>query len=670
MRNAALERRAAPANGQKEEILIGCIGNLNTSRKLAIGFGLAIVMVGVTGLVGYQSLKTLDSVVQGLNTNSVAGLDSLVTIHGGIEAAGAVMINTAMADYQEDAVKEFAGYEKLRAEIEEGLKAFEGSISRSDERAVFDELQAEWKKADATYRKVAELAGASETLAARELCQGDASVARKACTAAVDRLTELKRAQSRALTQASTRTYSRAVATILASVLVAIAACTVLSLLISRIVSSRLSVLRQGIEEMSDGPVNDLSEAMKALANADLSYEVKSRVRPLEVCARDDLSLIAQTFNDMAERMAATTEAYAAAQESLRCLVQLIGDHASVLSETSSSLSAVTEQSGQASSEVAEGSTRLAHSASEAASTMEQLHASACRVQSASEEQLDHVSEAVAQLGEAASIATQVAGSAEDVAQVAQKGQSKVLEIMSSNERVSEQVEASAQKVRQLDEASTRIGAIVSSIEQIAEQTNLLALNAAIEAARAGEHGRGFAVVAEEVRKLAEEAGSATREIAGLIEDVRSNVTETVAAITGTIPLVEAGTQLSSEAGSSLEEIAEAVRGLAGEAQGVSKSAKLLASLMERVHDSSRANQSEANDMVRGAQEVSGSIQGVAAFSEETAASAQEMSASVHEVSESARKLNEIAEELRETVARFKTGSSVETKAHHLRLAS
>lgn len=65
------------------------------------------------------------------------------------------------------------------------------------------------------------------------------------------------------------------------------------------------------------------------------------------------------------------------------------------------------------------------------------------------------------------------------------------------------------------------IRVMADTILGIAEQTNLLALNAAIEAARAGEQGRGFAVVAEEVRKLAEQSSQAVTGIQDTIVKVQ-----------------------------------------------------------------------------------------------------------------------------------------------------
>jgi methyl-accepting chemotaxis protein len=74
--------------------------------------------------------------------------------------------------------------------------------------------------------------------------------------------------------------------------------------------------------------------------------------------------------------------------------------------------------------------------------------------------------------------------------------------------------------IDQLAEKANGISQITKSISEIAEQTNLLSLNASIEAARAGEHGRGFAVVAQEVRKLAEESSTSTKEVFNLVKSI------------------------------------------------------------------------------------------------------------------------------------------------------
>ena len=94
--------------------------------------------------------------------------------------------------------------------------------------------------------------------------------------------------------------------------------------------------------------------------------------------------------------------------------------------------------------------------------------------------------------------------------------------------------------------SSAKVVDIISVIEGIAFQTNILALNAAVEAARAGEQGRGFAVVAGEVRSLAQRSASAAKEIKELINDSAEKV--------------QSGSQLVGRAGTTMEEILQAVR--------------------------------------------------------------------------------------------------------------
>jgi methyl-accepting chemotaxis protein len=112
--------------------------------------------------------------------------------------------------------------------------------------------------------------------------------------------------------------------------------------------------------------------------------------------------------------------------------------------------------------------------------------------------------------------------------------------------------EFSSKQLNQVVTAVSQISAKTLVINDIVFQTKLLSFNASVEAARAGEQGKGFAVVAEEVGKLAETSGDASREIAEIVEQSKTTLEDSVGSINGKLGNFEKNISSAFE---SLEEI-------------------------------------------------------------------------------------------------------------------
>jgi twitching motility protein PilJ len=176
-----------------------------------------------------------------------------------------------------------------------------------------------------------------------------------------------------------------------------------------------------------------------------------------------------------------------------------------------------------------------------------------------------------------ASSMTTVSGDANQSATVARqslaaagKGARAVEDSIKGMNKIREQIQETSKRIKRLGESSQEIGEIVELISDITEQTNVLALNAAIQAASAGEAGRGFTVVAEEVQRLAERSGEATKQIGAIVRTIQTDTQDTVSAMEESTRGVVEGARLSDAAGQALAEIGEVSRALTAMIENIS----------------------------------------------------------------------------------------------------
>jgi twitching motility protein PilJ len=222
--------------------------------------------------------------------------------------------------------------------------------------------------------------------------------------------------------------------------------------------------------------------------------------------------------------------------------------------------------------------------------------------------------------------AQQSAEVARQALKASSEGLSAVQNAINGMNNIRDQIQETSKRIKRLGESSQEIGEITELISDITEQTNVLALNAAIQAASAGDAGRGFSVVAEEVQRLAERSGEATKQIAALVKTIQTDTGDAVAAMEKSTMGVVEGAKLSDNAGTALLEIDKVSRKLAELIEDISKQA-------------SREAQS--------ANQVAGNIQHIFAVTEQTGEGTRSTANLI-------RELSKVAEELKDSVSRFR----------------
>jgi twitching motility protein PilJ len=265
--------------------------------------------------------------------------------------------------------------------------------------------------------------------------------------------------------------------------------------------------------------------------------------------------------------------------------------------------------------------------------TTQQVENTSTELLAASTEQLREIRETGEAVLQMAGRINQVSAQAQQTAEVARQslvaaetGRQAVQNTIGGMNAMRDQIQETSKRIKRLGESSQEIGEITELISDITEQTNVLALNAAIQAASAGEAGRGFSVVAEEVQRLAERSGDATRQIAALVKAIQTDTQDAVGAMERSTQGVIESTRLSDGAGAALGEIDRVTH--------------QLADLIERIS-------SQALEEARSANVVATNIQHIFAVTEQTGEGTRSTAQMV-------RELSRTAEDLKQSVARFK----------------
>ena len=453
---------------------------------------------------------------------------------------------------------------------------------------------------------------------------------------------------------------------------------------IGRRIGVRLGGVSRAIRELAHDDFSNLVVSLGHVADGDLTTSFAFTKDHIAADGRDEITQLAEAYNHLVTAMHSLEGGFADTTRRLRRALNGVLETSGTLGGASETMSDATVVSAEAIDrisrafiEVAAGAADQAQRISSASAGAEELSRTAGQIASGAIEQsnasraaADSVIRLDEQIAALATLGGQLAAVTRDAIEQANNGSTAVLRTSEALTALRSVNTNTVAAMTTLETRTAAVSEILGTIDEIADQTNLLALNAAIEAARAGEHGRGFAVVADEVRKLAERATGATREIADILNAIRKETLLAVQALRSSTTRLEEGVEVAGHGNDAIGRIADAVRDTATVAGEVADRSAMMkresGSITEHIASVStivEENAAAATEMQRTTLDLSAQLTPVAVAAEEqsrtaetVSSAAEELNAQMTQMRTFATRVHEGSGKLAALANRFKTG--------------
>ena len=343
------------------------MGNLKISTRLAGAFGLLVLLLVGLAVAAYSQLSSINEVTLDLADNwlpSVQVVNQMQTQATGDRVAVAThILNTdeaAMGGIEQEITQ---GRDKLAKQ----RQTYEKLISSPEEKRLYEEFSAAWKKYAETNDKVLAHSRKNENDQARALLQGESRQNYVAAMALLDKLVELNGAGAEQSKAASERSYSVALTTLFVTAALAIAVAVVAALWLIRSITGPLARAVHAADLVAAGDLtvqiqaDSQDETGKLLQSLDKMQQALVRtvstVRQNAESVASASAQIASGNHDLSARtesQASALEETAASMEELGSTVRQNADNARQANQLAVSASTVAVQGGEVVSQVVE----------------------------------------------------------------------------------------------------------------------------------------------------------------------------------------------------------------------------------------------------------------------------------------------------------------------------